>query len=157
MSKEKNNVVEVYEDKYKNNCSATVKYYINPDKKVVVCKIYPYVTCSCGSQFLFGCDCSNSYKESISKSFFEMCNETETSFTGKAICMEEDEFSIETGKKISYDKAMIKLLYAKKKFFNTDMQEMLSYADDDQELIDNIDAQIEKAQARFEKKMKELG
>ena len=44
MKPERNTVTEVYEDRYKNDCYADVNYYINEEKRVVVCKVEPYTT-----------------------------------------------------------------------------------------------------------------
>ena len=92
----------------------------------------------------------------MAKSFFEMCGETNTTFVGKAICMEEDTFDVEFGKKLAYDKAMFKLFDAKKRFFMESIKDLESYIAADKELIADVDKQIAKATERFEKKIKEV-
>lgn len=153
MRPERDTVTEVYEDRYKNDCYADVSYFINAKKRVIVCKVEPYVM---DEQFSFfttrkGLD----YKQSMAKSFFEMCGDTSTSFVGKAVCMAEDEFDVEFGKRLAYDKAMFKLLDAKKKFFMESIKDLESYIAADKELIDDVDKQIAKTTERFEKKIKE--
>ena len=152
MKPEKDIVTDTYEDRYKNDCYASVNYFINEKKKVIVCKVEPYVV---EEQFSFfttrkGLD----YKQSMAKSFFEMCGETNTSFVGKAVCMAEDEFNVELGKKIAYDKAMLKLFDAKKKFFMESIKDLESYIAADKELISDVDKQIARTTERFEKKIK---
>lgn len=153
MKPERNTVTEVYEDRYKNDCYADVNYYINEEKRVVVCKVEPYATTS---QFPWEITKGLDYKQSMAKSFFEMCGETNTTFVGKAICMEEDTFDVEFGKKLAYDKAMFKLFDAKKRFFMESIKDMESYIAADKELIADVDKQIAKATERFEKKIKEV-
>lgn len=153
MKPERNTVTEVYEDRYKNDCYADVNYYINEEKRVVVCKVEPYTTTS---QFPWEITKGLDYKQSMAKSFFEMCGETNTTFVGKAICMEEDTFDVEFGKKLAYDKAMFKLFDAKKRFFMESIKDMESYIAADKELIADVDKQIAKATERFEKKIKEV-
>ena len=153
MKPERNTVTEVYEDRYKNDCYADVNYYINEEKRVVVCKVEPYAATS---QFPWEITKGLDYKQSMAKSFFEMCGETNTTFVGKAICMEEDTFDIEFGKKLAYDKAMFKLFDAKKRFFMESIKDLESYIAADKELIADVDKQIAKATERFEKKIKEV-
>lgn len=153
MKPERNTVTEVYEDRYKNDCYADVNYYINEEKRVVVCKVEPYTTTS---QFPWEITKGLDYKQSMAKSFFEMCGETNTTFVGKAICMEEDTFDVEFGKKLAYDKAMFKLFDAKKRFFMESIKDLESYIAADKELIADVDKQIAKATERFEKKIKEV-
>lgn len=153
MKPERNTVTEVYEDRYKNDCYADVNYYINEEKRVVVCKVEPYAATS---HFPWEIGKGLDYKQSMAKSFFEMCGETNTTFVGKAICMEEDTFDVEFGKKLAYDKAMFKLFDAKKKFFMESIKDLESYIAADKELIADVDKQIAKATERFEKKIKEV-
>ena len=154
MRPEKNIVTEVYEDRYKNDCYANVSYFINASKRIIVCKIEPYIA---DEQFpLFSIRNGLDYKQSMAKSFFEMCGDTNTSFVGKAVCMEEDEFNVEFGKRLAYDKAMFKLFDAKKKFFMESIKDLESYIAADKELIDDVDKQIAKTTERFEKKIKEV-
>lgn len=152
MKPERNTVTEVYEDRYKNDCYADVNYYINEEKRVVVCKVEPYTVTS---HFPWEIGKGLDYKQSMAKSFFEMCGETNTTFVGKAICMEEDTFDVEFGKKLAYDKAMFKLFDAKKRFFMESIKDLESYIAADKELIDDVDKQIAKTTERFEKKIKE--
>jgi hypothetical protein len=153
MKPEKDIVTDTYEDRYKNDCYASVNYFINEKKKVIVCKVEPYVLDGRFPMFMLdkkGLD----YKQSMAKSFFEMCGETNTSFVGKAVCMAEDEFNVELGKKIAYDKAMLKLFDAKKKFFMGSIKDLESYIAADKELINDVDKQIARTAERFEKKIK---
>lgn len=155
MRPERDTVTEVYEDRYKNDCYANVSFFINEKKRVIVCKVEPYVLDERFPMFMLskkGLD----YKQSMAKSFFEMCGETDTSFIGKAVCMPEDEFNVEFGKRLAYDKAMFKLLDAKKKFFMESIKDLESYIAADKELIDDVDKQIAKTTERFEKKIKEV-
>jgi hypothetical protein len=127
-----------------------VHYFINTEKRIVVCKAEPYAG---------GCNPLKmplTYKQSVGRAFFEMCDEDDLSFIGKAVCMDEDEFDVEFGKRLAYDKAMLKLFDAKKKFFMENIKDLESYIADDKELIADVDKQIAKATERFEKKIKEV-
>lgn len=155
MRPERDTVTEVYEDRYKNDCYANVSYFINAKKRVIVCKVEPYVADEQFPMFMLGKK-SLDYKQSMAKSFFEMCEETSTSFVGKAMCMPEDEFDVEFGKRLAHDKAMFKLFDAKKKFFMESIKDLESYIAADKELIDDVDKQIAKTTERFEKKIKEV-
>jgi hypothetical protein len=152
MRAERNIVAEEYEDRYKHRCFAKVIYYINEKKKIIVCKIHPWCI---PSEDLFEYDGLN-YTESLNKSFYEMCMECGISFIGKATCMEVDRFDAEIGKKIAYDKAMVKLLNEKKKYILEDIKELEEYMRLDYELAENIDKQIDKVKERFDRKIKEI-
>lgn len=155
MKPEKDIVTDTYEDRYKNDCYASVNYFINEKKKTIVCKVEPYMSYVKNEPFsMFMKRKGSDYKQSMAKSFFEICGETNTSFVGKAVCMAEDEFNVELGKKIAYDKAMLKMFDAKKKFFMESIKDLESYIAADKELISNVDKQIARTTERFEKKIK---
>lgn len=148
MSKKKVIVSEVYEDRYKDGCYADVYYFINSEKKVVVCKLVPHTD---------GYDYSRklNYKQSIVRTFFELCYEDDISFVGKATCMDNDEFNIEFGKRLAYDKAMLNLFDAKRKFFMRNIKNFESHITANKELIDDVGKQIDKTIKRFDKKLAE--
>lgn len=155
MKPERDIVTETYEDRYKNDCYANVNYFINEKKKTIICKVEPYIKIVKNEPFsMFMKRKSLDYKQSMARSFFELCGEASTSFVGKAVCMTEDEFNIELGKKIAYDKAMLKLFGAKKKFFMESVKDLESYITADKELISDVDKQIARTTERFEKKIK---
>jgi hypothetical protein len=158
MNQEKDTVIEIKEDRYKNNCFATVNYYINEKKKVIACRIEPDVEKDYSSlTALFNPGHKGlGYKESMERSFFEMCGEQNISFVGKAICMDDDEFNVEFGKNLAYDKAMFKLLAAKSKFILNDVKELKGYIDADTAILEDISKQVDKVTERFEKKLKEV-
>ena len=161
MGKEKANITEQYEDRYKNDCYAQVSYFINEAKKTIVCKIEPYVVTEPILSWepleeYISYTNNLDYKQSTSKSFFVMCGNTCTSFIGKAVCMDEDEFNVEFGKRLAYDKAMLKLLDAKKRFFAGHIKVFEKHITANQELITDVDKQIAKTTERFEKKIKEV-
>lgn len=79
-----------------------VEYFENEEKRIVVCKIS-------GCETALICDLC--HKEWPGDEAL-LLNE---SYVGKAVCSPEDTFDIETGRRIAYDKAMIKLNKAKTK------------------------------------------
>ena len=77
-----------------------VRYFVNHEKKVVVCKLY---------------DCENAL-------VCDMCHKgwpfhealvINDSFVGKAKCSPDDVFDVEKGKELAYKRALIKLFRAK--------------------------------------------
>lgn len=80
----------------------TEKYFINEEKKVVVCKIED---CSCS----LVCDMCHMNWPSHEDLFIA------DEFIGKAKCSPEDTFDIEIGKQIAYKRAVAKLFKAKER------------------------------------------
>ena len=50
------------------------------------------------------------------RNFFNYCEDMDVTFIGKAVCVKEDTFDVEFGKKLAYDKAVFKLLNHKRRF-----------------------------------------
>lgn len=155
MKPDKNTVTEVYEDRYKNNCYATVNYYINEQKRVIACKIEPGIETEPFD--LFADNTSNiTYKTSMEKGFFEMCEDEGISFTGKAVCLAEDEFNVQFGKNLAYDKAMFKMLDAKRRFIEKANKYLEKRIEANNLILDDITKQLDKVTERFENKIKEV-
>lgn len=79
------------------------KFYVNAEKRTVVCVIPN--TCEALRQFLF----DNFYYKDMPLCIYTPKDSTllylPDSFTGKAVCAEEDEWNEETGKLIAYSRA----------------------------------------------------
>lgn len=81
-----------------NNLS--VNFFVSEEKKIVICKL-------------------NEHRIDVVKDFIEKGipyikdMEVNDFYIGKAICMDEDTFDVEKGKRIAYNKAMVKLINAK--------------------------------------------
>lgn len=151
MSAKKDNIIhEIYEDKFKGCCYQKVHYFINQEKKIIVCKLEPYAT------QLFFEDMNLSSGIAINREFFEYCCDFDVTFTGKATCLEEDVFNIEFGKKLAYDKAVFKLLAHKRKFFEAMIEVFNDNISEVQQEIANLDASREQVTRRYEAKIKEV-
>ena len=77
-------------------------YYVNEEKKVVVCKLE-----LCSNALI--CDMCH---KGLPGHADLLLNDT---YVGKAVCADEDTFDIEKGKRIAYNRAVTKLANAKKK------------------------------------------
>lgn len=150
-----NITIETYEERHKNDCYAAVTYYINKDKKVVVCKIEPYSDYESFCSKPRSNDESYNYKSVFMKSFFDFCGDMNISFTGKAECCGDDIFDVEFGKKLAYDKAMIKLLTKKIKMISSDNDKISNFIKMNNELIEKLNKQLDNVSDRLEKKLKE--
>ena len=96
----------------------SVKYYIDKEKKVVVCK-------------LTGCEenlMSDIYQDIYQTGYqhhsYFLLND---SYVGKAKCSENDTFDIEFGKKLAYQRAVVKLNTAKVKILKRFEKEQVKY------------------------------
>ena len=78
------------------------RYFVNNEKKIVVCKLE---------------NCENSLNCDMNHKGWEVRDDFKIpdSFIGKAKCSSEDVFDVEIGKKIAYKRAIAKLSTAKKK------------------------------------------
>lgn len=143
MKKEKANIKEIYRENYKHGCGADITYYINTKKKVIVCVVDPFV---------------NYYhdEDDMYVDFFELCDDNDIEFIGKAFCMEEDEFNVEFGKKIAYDKAMMKLFLNENKFIKERIKVAEKFIAENKEILNDIDAKMDNIQKRFFKKMEAI-
>ena len=97
----------------KYDCWIDVEYFINEEKKVVVCKLNPGA-----SRFNPKYDSETHSKSNISRLFYKECAAVQRTFVGKSKCIEPDVFDPEVGKKIAYDRAMIKLIVAQDKYYD---------------------------------------
>ena len=147
MSEQTNIIHECYEERLKNCCYNRIHYFINEEKKVIVCKIEPYPT------QLHCCDCRLGFAQSLNRGFVEYCLDTNLSFTGKAVCVEPDVFNVDFGKKMAYDKAIIKLFDAKRKFFECVNNELLEQSDIIEKEIEKNEQHKQRAIERFNAKM----
>ena len=91
-----------------------VNYYINEASKVVVCKIT---------------GCEESLIRDIFKSGYPYHSDflLNDSYVGKAKCSEDDIFDIEFGKKLAYQRAIVKLNTAKIKTLKSFEKEQVKY------------------------------
>ena len=145
-------IKEQYEDRYKYDCYVTVNYYINESDKTVVCKLEPF--CLSNSHFnYYDLSTCSEYVIAANRDFFNTCNNKNTTFIGKAKCMEEDTFDIDFGKKLAYDKAMLKMLNAKRTFFEGDTQTFKTFTDLSTLLVLKTNEQIIKVGERKRKKI----
>ena len=144
----KDNLIENYEDHYKYDCLADVTYYINQVRGVIVCKIKPFTNIP--FKFYDGTN-----KEHAYRSFFDMCTETNVSFVGKATCMAGDTFDLKIGKRIAYDKALIKMLKARDKFLTEQINDMLTCVQDYTEILDDVSNRLNKAEEHLFRKIEE--
>ncbi len=157
-TKTHNIVKEVKEERFKNNCFLAVTYFINESKKIIVCKLEPYVDDLDG----FGDEYNNmellrtSLGVISTRAFFNNCYMNNISVIGKAICVEPDEFDIEFGKKIAYDKAMFKLLDLKNRHYKKDMLLLDTFKEEITKCIEDTNKQINKVTERYTKKLKEV-
>lgn len=148
---EKNSIIhECYEERLKHCCYNRIHYFINAEKKTIVCKIEPYPTVP------HFCECKLGFGQQINRDFVEYCVDEGLSFVGKAICTEPDVFDVEFGKKIAYDKAIMKLFDVKAKFFNEAINEFQNCIDILHEEIEKTARHKTRALERFEAKMKEV-
>ena len=147
MRKEKANEERYFEEQYKNNCFIDVFYFINEKKKVVVCKLVP------GAYYKYDGDLN--FKDSLNKSFFEYCDDTNKSFVGKATCLGEDEFDIDFGMKLAYDKAMLKMMRSKRLCLLDSIDDIKKELYEAEELLNELDAQDRRVIERFENKIKQ--
>lgn len=88
---------------YDNAC----EYFVNPEKGVVVCKIY-----DTDEGLLIDMARHNigpGHEQAYLRTLLA------DSFIGKAVCKPEDTFDVETGKRIAYKKAVKKMVIAKKR------------------------------------------
>lgn len=79
-----------------------VEYFVNEEKKIVVCK---FTGCGCAlshDMYLKGYPCHPDFH-------------IDDTIIGKAKCSEEDTFDIELGKKIAYKRAYAKMIEKKRK------------------------------------------
>ena len=149
MSAKKNRIThEIYEDRFKNDCYSDVHYFIDDETKTIACKIQPYM-CNCFNE-------NTTPAVEIDRSFFEMCEDCNVSFIGKAVCLPDDTYDVEFGKKLAYDKAMFKMLAAKKRFFKNQIKFFTSLIGDIEKEIDKVEAIEQKVTERFENKIKEV-
>ena len=144
-----NTVHEYYEEKFKNNCYNMVHYYINHDKKTIACRIFP-------STDVLPFQYKLTFDKSLNVSFFEYCSNYSISFIGKATCFEPDEFNIEFGKKLAYDKAMFKFINAKRKFLYDTLNDLKDEVDQTYSEIDKLQKFEDRVYERFSKKIKEI-
>lgn len=106
------------------------RYFIDEEKKVVVCKLE---------------DCSHSL-------ICDMCDKgwpghpamlIEDEFTGKAQCSSEDTFDMELGKRIAYRRAIVKLCKAKKRA-------LLDFVEANKKFIEDITKDANKLISKYE-------
>ena len=94
------------------------EYYVNEEKKVVVCKLTDcsdaliYDLCKRGIPSPFEC--------SVAEEFF-IPNE----YVGKATCSNDDVFDADKGRKIAFKRAYAKLTKAKKRVLNDFMKDAI--------------------------------
>ena len=105
-------VKEFFTRDKKYDCWIDVEYFIDKEKKVVVCKLTPGA-----SRFNPKYDNEIHSKSYISRLFYKECEANDKAFIGKSKCIEPDVFDPEIGKKIAYDRAMIKLIIAQDKYY----------------------------------------
>lgn len=158
-TKTHNIIKEVKEERFKNNCFLSVTYFINESKKIIVCKLEPYTVDLDG--FVLNDEYNiDSLKTSFStvstRSFFNNCYINDISVIGKATCIEPDEFDIEFGKKIAYDKAMFKLLDLKNRHYKKDISLLDNFKEEIIKCIEDTNKQINKVTERYTKKLKEV-
>lgn len=132
-------------------CVQINQYFINEEKKTIVCKIF--------------CDRDKSYDfrnpEKVASlgalvycNFYEDCGGYE--FIGRSVCAGNDEFDVELGKKIAYDKAMRKLLKFKVQYCNDMIDSMHEVIDVFKKSIIKAEKEAKKNEERFQAKMKIL-
>lgn len=116
MKKKDNNIKKkVYHEPYKNGGYLQVTYFINDDKKTIVCKMEPRTTINTKKDYC-------TYEDNITNDFLLFCTNFKLSFIGKAVCVAPDEFNEDFGKKIAYDRAMLKYLDFKKRYIKKIIQ-----------------------------------
>lgn len=90
------------------------RYFINEEKKIVVCKLE-----GCAGNLI--CDmCEQGYPQHPGMLIAD-------TFVGKAKCSPEDTFDVELGKKIAYKRAVAKLFSAKEKALGRFMDEQIKF------------------------------
>ena len=152
-------IKEVKEERFKNNCFLAVTYFINESKKIVVCKLEPYASSFSGfidEPFTDFVEEKCSIDVISTRQFFINCCINDISTIGKAVCIEPDEFDVEFGKKIAYDKAMFKLLDLKNRHYKNYIAKLEGYIEQMNHCIENTNKQINKVTERYTKKLKEV-
>lgn len=156
MKKQHNVVSEVYEEQVGKASLCTyveVRYFINEAKRTIVCKLSPYVN---ETYLRESYNKPLNYKAALNIDFYATCDECAISYVGKAECMPEDEFNVDFGKKLAYDKAMLKLLNDKFKFLKQYEAKMNSNLKQLDLLLQDTINQTHNVEQRFEKKIKEV-
>ena len=149
MSVKKSRIIhEICEDRFKNECYNQVNYFIDNETQTIVCKLEPYT-----NPFFKDND---DISVEINRSFFELCEDCHISFVGKAVCLPEDSYNVEFGKKLAYDKAMFKMLASKKNFFKDHIKFFNGLIEKIEKEIDNVEAVENKVTERFENKIREV-
>lgn len=113
MPREENFVEEYNTQERKYHCWFDITYYINYEKEIVVCKIEPNASNHCHV-----CHDNIHDKSTIVRDFYLWCGSVGKTFIGKSKCVKPDEFDVDLGKKIAYDRAMLKLLACEKKHYD---------------------------------------
>lgn len=149
MKKKDNNIKKkVYSEPYKNGGYLQVTYFINADKKIIVCKMEPRTTTSIKK------DCYT-YEDNINNDFLLFCTRFKLSFIGKAACVAPDEFNEDFGKKIAYDRAMLKYLDFKKRYIKKIIQNIDNCRNVLFKAITSISLKEDTVNTRLDKKIKE--
>lgn len=148
MDTKKGNVAHmVREERLKGGCRIKIHYFVNLDKKIVICKLMPYTIAYDGPV--------NKYII-LTDNFFTECECDGIIFTGKATCLEEDSFNVDFGMKLAYDKAMFKLLASKKRFFNKIINCLQEEIEAINQEVKRVDKAYDQITRRFDAKMKEV-
>lgn len=158
-TKTHNIIKEVKEERFKNNCFLAVTYFINESKKIIVCKLEPYVNDLDLDDVIdkYNIESLRTSLDVVStRSFFNNFYMNNISVIGKAVCIEPDEFDIEFGKKIAYDKAMFKLLDLKNRHYKKDILLLDTFKEEITKCIEDTNKQINKVTERYTKKLKEV-
>lgn len=91
------------------NPNSNIVYYINEEKKTVVCKLNTCIADMYNYLYKFPIVSYNFIDDLVEKNIIKSC------YTAKAVCVEEDNWDVEKGKRIALAKVLKR--YHKDKFF----------------------------------------
>ena len=125
MSKPSNNIKSEIKGKVitDNHCCFAAlesRYFINEEKKTIVCKVIP-VADGCNDRNCFERLDMDNFKTLYAFKLRELSDAQYVSI-GKAVCLDSDEYNEQKGKEIAYRKAMIKLNNKVIKMVNDDIK-----------------------------------
>lgn len=117
-----------------------VRYFVNEEKKIVVCKL---------ENCFKALNCDMCHKGWPGSEALMIDNE----FVGKAQCSPEDTFDIEIGKKIAYKRAVIKMIKAKKRTLDNFVKDYQRVTND---LVRDTDKMIRKYESSIDRKDQDI-
>lgn len=149
----KNKIVHEFDTQNKKyDCWLDIDYYINEEEKIVVCKITP------GFDRCPLCIDDVHTKANIARNFYNWCLESGKEFIGRAKCVDPDVFNVDTGKRIAYDRAIIKMTSAQRvhyerfaKFVQEDIDWMNELAKEATEYATKVNQRLDQRLEDIEK------